>query len=80
MVRVRAARDRRALKQFVDLPYRLHARDPLWVPPLRRDVELLLSREKNPFFEHAEAEYFLAERSGEVVGRIAGPAVCGYRQ
>jgi GNAT superfamily N-acetyltransferase len=71
VVRVRAARDRRALKQFVDLDYRLHARDPLWVPPLRRDVELLLSREKNPFFEHAEAEYFLAERSGEVVGRIA---------
>ena len=31
----------------------------------------LLSREKNPFFEHAEAEYFLAERDGEVVGRIA---------
>jgi GNAT superfamily N-acetyltransferase len=38
---------------------------------LRRDVELLLSRRKNPFFEHAEAEYFLAERDGEVVGRIA---------
>ena len=70
-LRVRAARDRRDLKRFVDLPYRLHARDPLWVPPLRRDVELLLSREKNPFFEHAEAEYFLAERDGEVVGRIA---------
>jgi GNAT superfamily N-acetyltransferase len=71
MLRVRAARDRRDLKRFVDLPYRLHARDPLWVPPLRRDVELLLSRDKNPFFEHAEAEYFLAERDGEVIGRIA---------
>lgn len=34
-------------------------------------MELLLSREKNPFFEHGEAEYFLAERDGEVVGRIA---------
>ena len=34
-------------------------------------MALLLSREKNPFFEHAEAEYFLAERDGEVVGRIA---------
>lgn len=70
-LRVRAARDRRDLKRFIDLPYRLHARDPVWVPPLRRDVELLLSRTKNPFFEHAEAEYFLAERDGEVVGRIA---------
>jgi GNAT superfamily N-acetyltransferase len=52
----------------------LHARDPLWVPPLRRDVATLLSRSKNPFFEHAEAEYFLAEREGEVVGRIGAIA------
>jgi GNAT superfamily N-acetyltransferase len=41
---------------------------------LRRDVATLLSRTKNPFFEHAEAEYFLAERGGEVVGRIAAIA------
>ncbi len=70
-LRVRAARTRRDLKRFINLPYRLHARDPVWVPPLRRDVELLLSRSRNPFFEHAEAEYFLAERNGEVVGRVA---------
>jgi GNAT superfamily N-acetyltransferase len=70
-VRVQAARDRRDLKRFIDLPYRLHARDPLWVPPLRRDVETLLSRSKNPFFEHAQAEYFIAARDDEVVGRIA---------
>lgn len=31
----------------------------------------LLDRATNPFFQHAEAEYFLAERAGEVVGRIA---------
>jgi GNAT superfamily N-acetyltransferase len=31
----------------------------------------LLSRTKNPFFEHADAEYFIAERDGVVVGRIA---------
>ena len=34
-------------------------------------METLLSRTKNPFFEHAEAEYFIAERDGGVVGRIA---------
>ena len=70
-LRVRTARERRDLKRFIDLPYRLHARDPLWVPPLRRDVEMLLSRTRNPFFEHATAEYFIAERGDEVVGRIA---------
>jgi GNAT superfamily N-acetyltransferase len=64
----------RDLRRFIDLPYRLHARDPIWVPPLRRDVKAVLSRSKNPFFEHAEAEYFLAERDGVVVGRIAAIA------
>ena len=38
---------------------------------MRRDVVALLSRTKNPFFEHGEAEYFLAERDGVTVGRIA---------
>lgn len=71
MIPVHSNRD---LRRFIDLPYRLHSRDPLWVPPLRRDVKLLLSRAKNPFFEHAEAEYFLAERDGQVVGRIAAIA------
>ena len=70
-LRVQAAREGRELRRFIDLPYRLHARDPLWVPPLRRDVATLLSRTKNPFFEHAEAEYFIALKGDEVVGRIA---------
>jgi GNAT superfamily N-acetyltransferase len=35
------------------------------------DMGTLLSRTKNPFFEHAEADYFLAERGSRVVGRIA---------
>ena len=59
------------LKQFIDLPYRILARDPKWVPPLRMEVAALLDRAKNPFFEHATAEYFLATRGTEVVGRIA---------
>lgn len=59
------------LDRFIAFPYRLHREDPCWVPPLRRDVRALLSRTRNPFFDHAAAEYFLAERHGEVVGRIA---------
>jgi hypothetical protein len=59
------------LDRFIALPYDMHARDPNWVPPLRMDIRKLLDRAKNPFFEHAEAEYYLAERGGRVVGRIA---------
>ena len=70
-VAVRAVRTAADLSRFIDLPYRLLAAEPNWVPPLRFDVRTQLDRKKNPFFEHAEAEYFLAERDGKVVGRIA---------
>ena len=69
-IRVRHARGRCWRERFIAFPYALHRRDPGWAPPLRRDVRTLLSAEKNPFFAHAEAEHFLAERAGEVVGRI----------
>lgn len=59
------------LTRFIDLPYRLHRTDPMWVPPFKAEVRKLLDRDTNPFFEHGTAEYFLAEREGTVVGRIA---------
>ena len=43
---------------------------PTWVPPLKSDVRLLFDRGKNPFFEHAEIESFLAWSGDRVVGRI----------
>lgn len=58
-------------KAFVDLAYRLNADDPNWVPPLRMEAEELITPGKNPFFEHAEVQLFLASRAGTVVGRIS---------
>jgi GNAT superfamily N-acetyltransferase len=69
-VTVRPVAGNRDLKRFIELPYRLRRDDPQWVPPLRFERRQFLDRSKNPYFEHAEAEYFLAERDGEVVGRI----------
>jgi len=69
-VSIRPVRTRRELKRFVKVPFRLHRDRPQWVAPLIFERMEFLNREKNPFFEHAEAEYFLAERDGEAVGRI----------
>jgi hypothetical protein len=57
--------------RFIRLPWRLYRDAPLWVPPLISERKRFLDRERNPFFEHAEAEYFLAWRCGEPVGRIS---------
>lgn len=58
------------VKRFVDLPYRLYRDSPLWVPPLYIDAYLPLNRKKHPFFEYGEADFYLAVRDREVVGRI----------
>jgi GNAT superfamily N-acetyltransferase len=63
-------RSRRDLMRFIKLPWRLYRNEPRWVPPLISERKRHLDRKHNPFFLHAEAEYFLAWRDGEVVGRI----------
>jgi hypothetical protein len=70
-VEIRPVRSRRELKRFVKVPFRLHRDRPQWVPPLIFDRMQFLNRGRNPYFEHAEAELFLAERDGEPVGRIS---------
>lgn len=59
------------LKAFVDFAWEAYAHDPNWVPPLKSDVYGLLTPGKNPWFEHGEAQYFLARRGGKVTGRIS---------
>jgi GNAT superfamily N-acetyltransferase len=65
------AESRAEVRRFVDLPFRLYANRPQWVPPLKRDVRLMLNRRKHPFYERSEADSFLALRDGREVGRLA---------
>ncbi len=68
-VQIAPVRGVRDLRAFVELPYRLHAGTP-WVPPLKLERYMFLTKKLNPYFTHGEAEYFLARRGGKVVGRI----------
>ena len=72
MLQIRAVATRRDFRQFINHPYERYAADPHWVPPLRISEGERLKPSKNPFFEHAEVDLFLAVRDGSVVGRIAG--------
>jgi hypothetical protein len=65
---VASAADRRA---FVDVHYQLNANNPNWIPPLRDEALGIITPGKNPFFEHAEVELFIAERDGKPIGRIS---------
>jgi len=65
---VRSWRDRR---EFVELPFRLHANAEQWIPPLRLERRVFLSPRFNAWFKHGDAQLFLARRDGRVVGRVS---------
>ncbi|MFL6844014.1 MAG: N-acetyltransferase [Allosphingosinicella sp.] len=68
---IRPVEDAADRKAFVDLAFALNRSDPNWVPPLKTEVHGLIDPRTNPWFEHAEARLFLAERDGKPVGRIS---------
>jgi GNAT superfamily N-acetyltransferase len=59
------------MRAFIRLPWRLYEGVANWVPPLISERKRHLDPRRNPFFEHAEVQYFLAWRDGVPVGRIS---------
>jgi GNAT superfamily N-acetyltransferase len=68
-IEVKPVSGRRELTEFIKVPFGLHKHTP-WIPPLVMERRQFLDRSKNPYFRHAEAEYFVARRDGQPVGRI----------
>ncbi len=59
------------VNRFIRLPFDLYQNHPQWVPPLLIDLRLYLNRRKHPFYEHSDADFFIATVDGKDVGRIA---------
>ena len=65
-------------KAFLDVPFPIYRDDPNWVAPLYLERFEHLDPRKNPYFQHADAQLFLAERDGRAVGRISAQ-LCALR-
>lgn len=63
--------DRRRVKQFLEVPFRIYRDIPQWVPPLATDAARMLDRQRHPFYRHSDAAFFLVEKDGQLAGRIA---------
>src|SRR4030042_2709753 len=61
----------KAWENFIHFPSRFARKNPNWGPPLLMDQKVLLNPQKHPFYQHAEARFFLALRDGKPAGRIA---------
>ena len=59
------------LNQFIKLPWKIYKTDKYWVPPLISKQKEILNNKTFPFFEHSEADFFLAKQGKETVGTIA---------
>ncbi|HEU0311175.1 MAG TPA: N-acetyltransferase, partial [Sphingomicrobium sp.] len=68
---IRPVTSRADRREFVDLVWQVYRDDHHWVPPLKDEVHGLIDPKRNPWFGHATAEFWLAERDGKPVGRIS---------
>lgn len=69
-VRKLDTRSKADVNAFVDFPYRLYHDHPMWVPPPKLDMRSYLNRDKHPFFEHSDGDFFVAVHDDRVVGRV----------
>ena len=70
-IKVERVRKRDELVKFVKFQWKIYEGDPHWVAPLFMERMDFLDPRRNPFFDHATVELFLARRHGQIVGRIA---------
>lgn len=75
-IRIRTVKTTKDRDQFIRFLWTIYEGNPYWVPPLWMDRRKLMDKKKNPFYQHADAEFFIAERNGVMVGRIA--AIVNY--
>ena len=63
--------DSKTKKEFINFPYELYKNASNWIAPLKMERKEFLSPKKNPYFQSADVQFFIAKRDGQVVGRIS---------
>lgn len=62
--------DKHYRKQFMQLPFTLYRNDPNWVPPLQMEMKSVFNRKKHSFYTHGHAQFLLAIKDNQPVGRL----------
>jgi len=70
-IEVRPVRNKSEHRTFIRFPWRIYKDDPLWVPPLLSDRRERIDPSRGVFFQHGEAEFFIAWRGNTPVGTIS---------
>ncbi len=70
-IKIKKVESKKDLNTFLKMAWKIYEGDPNWAPPVLYDKKNILNKKKNPFFKHADMDLFMAEKDGEIVGRIA---------
>ena len=57
--------------RFINIHFELYKDVPQWVPPFKTDIHMMMNPKKHPYYEHSDAEFFIAEKDEQAVGKIA---------
>lgn len=71
MITLKEMTSKKEMSQFVKFPFSIYKNHKYWVPPIIKEELKVLDKNENPAFETADARYFVAERNGKIVGRVA---------
>jgi hypothetical protein len=70
-VRMLDTSKRRDVRAFVQFPFDLYENCRNWCPPIRLDITSIMNKKKHPLYQVSEADFFVVESEGQVLGRIA---------
>jgi hypothetical protein len=62
---------RKDINKFIQFPFDLYQDNDYWVPPMRSDMRAVMNKKTHPFYQHSDADFFIAEHNGQALGRIA---------
>lgn len=81
-IEIKKVTGKKMLRDFITLPWdaRIYEDDPAWVPPVISDQMHFFDPEHGYFFEHGEAEFFIAYRGGKPAGRITAHTYSRYEE
>jgi len=71
MITIKEVITKKDFKLFVTFPFSLYKDNPYWIPPIINDELAGFDKNKNPAFENAKAQFFLAYKNNVIVGRVA---------
>lgn len=71
-MKIEEVRDRRTIKQWMDLPWTIYKNDSNWIPHLRQDVEKVFDPQKNKLLKEGKVKrWLLYDQHQKPIGRIA---------